>query len=237
MLAALFEQVLHGPAVEIDLLDFLAGAQALLDDRAVVQVTDRHLDERAEVAGGPVLELGDQVQLVVKLDAHVGTQVGRLHAECSFGGGGRRIARRPNLAGRRRAAVRAPKSWEMHSLARDLRELVESGAVPRVFSKGRRLGTRGLRPGRASGRAGWAGRVGSQWRAGWIENHQERDTPPKKYPQVCEDLGAEGGKRALEVTLRAACGGRVNCRQSPGPSVVSWSSVGKRFRATSLSPP
>jgi hypothetical protein len=75
-----------------------------------------------------VLELGDQVQLVVKLDAHVGTQVGRLHAECSFGGGGRRIARRPIPAGRRRAAVGGPKSWEMRRVVPDLRELAESGA-------------------------------------------------------------------------------------------------------------
>ena len=187
VLAALLEQVLHRTSVEVDLLDFLTGAEALLDDRAVVQVTNRHLDERAEVAGGPVLELGDQVQLVVKLDAHVGTQVGRLHAECSFGGGGRRIARRPIPAGRVHAAIRVAVSREMHSDAPDLREPANSGGRTTGVQQGAAAGNKGPEAWEGLRRGGQgAGRQRATRASGWktVEKYPERNTPKEIPPSL-----------------------------------------------------
>ena len=69
---ALGVQVLHRPTVEFHLLDFLTRAQALLDDRALLDVPDLDLHERAQVAGGHVGVLGDDVQLAIHLDGHAG---------------------------------------------------------------------------------------------------------------------------------------------------------------------
>ena len=82
-LAVLLVQVFHLAAVEVDLLNFFTGAEALLQNGAVVQIPDGDLDESAKVSGRSVLQPGNEVQLVVNLDTHVGLQFGRLHAECS----------------------------------------------------------------------------------------------------------------------------------------------------------
>ena len=82
-LAVLLVEVLHLTAVKVDLLNLFTGAKALLQDGAVVQIPDGDLDESAKVSGRSVLQPGNEVQLVVNLDTHVGLQFGRLHAECS----------------------------------------------------------------------------------------------------------------------------------------------------------
>ena len=60
-----------------------AGAEAVLEHGAGVQVAQLGLDERAQVAGGAVLHLEDQVELIVVLDDHARTHLsgGNRHRE------------------------------------------------------------------------------------------------------------------------------------------------------------
>ena len=64
---------LHLHFVDGDLLDGIAGAEAVLEHGAGAQIAQLGLDERPQVAGGAMLDAEDRVQIVVVLDDHART--------------------------------------------------------------------------------------------------------------------------------------------------------------------
>ncbi len=66
---------LHLHFVHGDLLDGIAGAEAVLEHGAGAQVAQLGLDEGAQVAGGAVLHAEHRMQIVVVLDDHAGTHL------------------------------------------------------------------------------------------------------------------------------------------------------------------
>ena len=85
------EEVLHRTAIELDPLDLLAGAEPLLDDRAVLEVLDLDLHEGPQVARRHVGVLRDHVHVAVEQDGHAGAEIGGLHGRVSSGRAGRPV--------------------------------------------------------------------------------------------------------------------------------------------------
>jgi hypothetical protein len=91
---ALLVEELHLPTIEVDLLDILARAETLVDERSRLEVAQLHLDEGAQIAWGPMLDLGDQKQLSIHLEGHAGAEIGAIHWSSSVVRGGVGAGRR-----------------------------------------------------------------------------------------------------------------------------------------------
>lgn len=63
-------KVLHRSAIKVDLLNTFIGAQTLLNERAIFQISELDLHKRSEVSRRAVLGFGNQVQLAIHLDGH-----------------------------------------------------------------------------------------------------------------------------------------------------------------------
>ena len=66
---------LHLDFVDVDLLDGIGRAEAVLEHGAGAQVAQLGLDEGAQVAGRAVLDREHGVQIIVVLDDHAGTKL------------------------------------------------------------------------------------------------------------------------------------------------------------------
>jgi DNA gyrase/topoisomerase IV subunit A len=110
-----------------DLLDILARAEALVDERSRLEVAHLHLDEGAQIAWGPMLDLGDQKQLPIHLEGHAGAEIGAIHWSSSVVRGGVGAGRRTFASEAKplpsrpsyqlRSAIRCPSKAECQSLA------------------------------------------------------------------------------------------------------------------------
>ena len=62
--------------VDSDLLDGVAGTEAVLEHRSGAQVAQLGLDEGAQIARGTVLDAEHGMQVIVVLDDHAGAHLG-----------------------------------------------------------------------------------------------------------------------------------------------------------------
>ena len=77
VVVAVVVEVFHGHFIDVDFLDRVRRAEAMLEHGAGAQVAQLGLDERAQVAGRAVFYAEDGVQIIVVLDDHARAKLGR----------------------------------------------------------------------------------------------------------------------------------------------------------------
>src|ERR1700690_2014173 len=84
IIVAVAVQELHVDLIDVDLLDRVGRAEAVFEHGAGAQVAQLGLDKGAEIAGGTVLDGEHGMQIIVELNDHAGTELGRGNRHCWF---------------------------------------------------------------------------------------------------------------------------------------------------------
>src|SRR6185312_10160722 len=71
--------IFHFHLVEDRLLDLVFGRKTILDHGSALEVAHLRLNEAAKIAGRPVIDAEDRVQVVVVLDHHTWTHLCRCY--------------------------------------------------------------------------------------------------------------------------------------------------------------
>src|ERR1700722_20475586 len=84
VVVAIAVEKLHVLLIHVDLLDRVRRAETMLEHSSGSEVAELRLNKGAEIARRAVLDAEHGVQVIVVLDDHAGTELGRWNRHCCF---------------------------------------------------------------------------------------------------------------------------------------------------------
>ena len=82
VVAAVCVKEFHVNLVNVNSVDGVGGTEAVLEHGSGAQIAQLRLNERAQIAWRAVLDAEDRVQVIIVLDTHARTELGRWNRHC-----------------------------------------------------------------------------------------------------------------------------------------------------------